>query len=386
MANEKGNKAERPGLQARIELIDLTPDDERPEMAVYAVDRALKVIEMSKVSAQGQFRLSRKALDSAQMVAIGPRVEDLSQVERRNLMIYRVDRFQLQLKERKILEIPKKSWHGWCFLRRCLSGSVSHCRLFPWFVTQLLRKAELRPPASLITAKAEALRIAAPVADAEIALPLPPPFHYRCGKVCDGLVEVYRRTCCCHPWIIHDPRIPELIRDLEQILPELPDIPWPPRPEPDPPPYEEIPFFRDGALDERALYARRDLHALRKLPPDQVPVYVNARPYLFCSCSSPTKVAQGFVRPDGEFHICWWEWPRLMLFNCHDEYAFVVKQNVEGSTVVIYDGVAANQWFRYGEHAELVSYHRLAQGCRENEFPGEGAFALLQDVDKIRHG
>jgi hypothetical protein len=381
MVNRKEGKDDRPGLQAKIELIDLTAEDERPEMVVYAIDRTFKVIEKSKVGARGQFSLSEKALDRAQMVAIGPAVRDLSQVERRNLMVFRADRFRDQIQERNVFEIPKKSWYGWLHVRRCISGSVSHCYPLPSLITQLVQKAELKLPLSLTKTQAQIACVeATPLTDVEIAQPLPLLLPYYCEKVCDGLVEVYRRTCCCYPWVIFDPRIPELIRELEDLVPEVPDIRWPPGPGPDPVPFREIPFFKDGALDERTLYARRDLQALRSLPPEQVPIYINARPYLFCTCGAPTKVAEGFIRPDGEFQICWWEWPHLMLIHCHEEYAFVVKQHIEGTTVVIYDGVAANQWFRYGEHAELVSYHPQAQGCRENDFPGEGAFALLQDI------
>jgi hypothetical protein len=36
----------------------------------------------------------------------------------------------------------------------------------------------------------------------------------RCYPVCLGTVTVFRRTCCCWPLVIDDPRIPGLIRDL----------------------------------------------------------------------------------------------------------------------------------------------------------------------------
>jgi hypothetical protein len=182
--------------------------------------------------------------------------------------------------------------------------------------------------------------------------------------------------------VIYDTRLPQLIRELEKYIEEMPEIPWPP--DPDPGPYREISFFKGGALDKMALNAGKDLLALNSLPASEVPEYINSRKYLCCCwcccCTSPTKVAEGFIRPDGEFHICWTEPLRLMLFNCHDEYAFKVKQNIDGNMVTIYDGVASGQWFDYGEDAELVSHHPDAQGCRHSEFPGEGAFALLQDI------
>ncbi len=69
-----------------------------------------------------------------------------------------------------------------------------------------------------------------------------------------------------------------------------------------------------------------------------------------------------------------------MLLNCHDEYSFIVKQNFNGSTITIYDGVSANIWFKAGEFASLVSYSIFAQSCRSSNVPGEGAFTLLQDI------
>jgi hypothetical protein len=35
--------------------------------------------------------------------------------------------------------------------------------------------------------------------------------------MCNGTVDVYRRTCCCEPWIIDDPRIPDLLGELRAI-------------------------------------------------------------------------------------------------------------------------------------------------------------------------
>lgn len=49
-------------------------------------------------------------------------------------------------------------------------------------------------------------------------------------------------------------------------------------------------------------------------------------------------------------------------------------------TVTIYNGVAAGAWFEEDENARLVSYHSKTIGCRHNEFPGVGAFVLLQDI------
>jgi len=388
MKRKKKNSSANRGKQARIELIGITPEDKQPEMAVYAVNRSFKPIEVSAVDSKGRFSLSQKALDKADLVVFGPKVKDLAGVKKDTLSIYRVSQFKQILTTKAIFEFPRVDWFKWFLTKYCVSGSVTHCRPWPWFITKLLQKADITLE-KLITPVAAPLdptkeKPVAAISDVIIDKPLKPffPRRYWCNKVCDGLVEVYRRTCCCYPWIIYDPRLPELIEELERLIPK-----WPPIPGPDPPPIDELSFFKSGTLDERIINARRDLHAIRTLPPQELPAYINARPYLCCCwcccCGSPTKVAQGFIRHDGQFHICWFDWPRLMLINCHDEYAFVVKQNFNGNTVTIYDGVAANQWFHYGDHADLVSYHPQAQSCRRNDFPGEDdgtAFALLQNI------
>jgi hypothetical protein len=382
MARKRKAPGKTPVKRAQIELIGFTDKDESPDMAVYAVDKAFKVIEMSKVDSGGMFRLSQKALDSASRIVVGAQAESIADVDRSELAVYRSTQFKNIIAESGRVEIAKGDWIRWIHIKRCVSGSVKKCFPYPVLISQIARQADIALKKS-ITTRTLALRATAAdsVTDARIATPLQPFIPLRkCDTVCDGVVEVYRRTCCCHPWVMYDPRIPELIEELEELIPEIPPIPWPPRPEPDPAPFERLPFFKSGALDEKVLNAKQDLHALHTLSAQEVPAYIMARPYLFCSCGSATKVAQGTIRPDGKFHICWFEAPRLLLINCHDEYAYVVKQNIDGSTVTIYDGVAAHKWFHYNDDAELVSYHLLAQSCRHNDFPGTGAFALLQDI------
>ena len=378
----KKQKAAQAQFTGRVELNGFKPDNTFPEMAVYALDRAGTPIETSRIDGKGQFELSDKAIKAAHRISIGPAVERLDEVERSAFTTYRTQQFIDTLRASSTFDIPQKDWLRWIYTKRCVSGSVKRCFPYPWYIDQLVARTQIAE-----TINASALRTGASrvnleqVSDARIAFPNEYTIRpFRCEVVCDGIVEVYRRTCCCTPWIIYDPRIPELIKELEDLVAELPEIEWPPRPQPDPPPFREIPFFKDGALDERVLNAKQDLHALQTLPQAEVAAYVSARPYLWCSCGSVTKVAQGSIHPDGDFHICWSEWPRFTFINCHDEYAYKVKQVVDGSTVTIYDGVAANHWHHYGEEADLVSYSSKARGCRHNDFPGEGAFVLLQDI------
>ncbi len=371
--------------RGRIELIDFTAEDKRPEMAVYVVDRSFNTIEVCDIGDRGQFQLSEEALGKAHKVVFGPKVEDLSSIKKNRLSIYRLSQFRRRLDEEAILVFSRRAWRQWLPIRRCVSGSVIHCYPYPWVINQYTLEAARAtlPPIPGLSTLQEFTRDLIDIGHTGRTIG-----RHRHEKVCDALVEVYRRICCCQPWIILDHRLPDLIYELERLIPDTPRAKWTPQLNSNPVSFAEAPFFEGGALDERAINARRDLHAIRTLPPQDVPAYINARPYLHCCCchcSSPIKVAKDFIN-DGEFNICWNEWP-LLRGICHDEeYAFVVKQSIDGETITIYDGIAANAWFRYGDHANLVSYHNKALTCRVNEIPGEdtGAFAMLLDIGRTK--
>jgi hypothetical protein len=378
MAKKQKKPDERASFRANIALNGLTAEDKLPEMAIYALDRSGDPLEINPIKEDGKFEISKMAMEKAHRIAVGPLVEDFGEMDRKKLTVYRPHQLKKMTAASGVLDIPKKAWQSWFMVKLCVNGSAKHCK---WFPLVYSKYALEQSQAFSLAQKAEPTLQTQLLTDAVIAKPYESVLtKFSCKKICDGLVEVYRRTCCCYPWIIYDPRLPELIKELEELHRDPPIVKWPPRPEPDPLPFEEIPLFKGGALDKKVANAGRDLKALRTLPPSELPAYINARTYLFCNCNTPVKVADGFINPDGEFNICWWEWARIMRINCHDEYAFKIKQNIGDFTVTIYDGVAAGQWFRYGEHADLVSYHPQAIDCGEEEFPGEGAFALLQDI------
>jgi hypothetical protein len=203
---------------------------------------------------------------------------------------------------------------------------------------------------------------------------------FRCFPVCNGRVEVWRRVCCCKPWVVFDPRIPELIRDLEDLVQRIPHDPSPlPEPGPDPAPRAaaNAVLFREGALDEKSLRAAEDLMALRALGPEQIPTYVNARPYLLCrsyNCGNPVKVAEGDLGAGGIFNICWFSYAYLIPSGCHEEFAYIVRQPFGQFNLTIYNGVAAGQWYHQSDNPTLTSYSPLAYGCRNNP---DGNFIFL---------
>jgi len=389
-----------------ISFVGLEAGQEAPDLAVHVLDRSGEVVHTANVDRDGRFTIPRKTLEAGHRVVLASPELDPTSLDPDSVVRYSARSFGAMLAENVAIELGRRDWGRFLYTRSCVDGSVWRCYPYPWVIAELLVEAS-RFKAALVedfalakmpvaleerrAVRAAAIiprRELANVSDAIIARPdVRRPFFRRCEVVCDGLVEVYRRTCCCHPWVIDDPRIPDLLDRLEELVPDIPDLkwpppgPWPPGPGPDPPP--DFLLFKGGAVDPIALRAEQDLHEIRALSGQAQLDYIVARPYLqalWCSCGEPAKVGQGAIRSDGTFHICWNEPLRFFHARCHDEYAFVVKQFYGGETIVIYDGLAANQWFDETSGVELRSYDRRARGCRDNTFPGTGAFALLQDI------
>jgi len=391
MAEKKSyDKEER---RYRVRLEGFSPEEERPDFAVTAVDRDMKPLHEAPVSADGEFQLPAEALKAAHRIVIGPRIEEGMTVDPRTVLRYRPAQFQELLGATGGLDVASRYWKTWRGYVVCVTGSVRRCRpIWDWYVDKLrvfnaavgrlaassaVSELAEGSPLSLREkprrrASINSIRAALDVSRINIT-PLRP---LRCQVVCNGTVEVYRRTCCCHrEWLLADPRLPKLIRELEVLVRDLdqPVIgPWPPLPDP-PPEFSlaqevaKLPFLMEGALNQKTLNARQDLAAIRSLPAAEAAAYILARPYLWvCSCGRPTKVAQGHIQPNGTFSICWWEFPRLLRALCHDEYAYVVKQVINGVPVTIYNGLAADIWFDRTDDAELTTYSPLARACRDN--------------------
>lgn len=377
--------------RGRLNLTDLKPDESAPALAVLAVDAEGKVLHKAVVDAKGGFELPDAAMKGAHRVLIGPAEGEPGPDAGKSFARYRTSQFA-SLVEAGVISIARPQWEIWRFFFTCVTGSVRLCRRAPWWYADLDVLARrpatatsrvLRASTPSAVSEAPALRATAARSLADlIAWPI------RCRTICNGKVEVYRRHCCCRPWILDDPRFDDLIAELEDLQwPPLPDppIPDPPFPGPDPLPFgpgAPSRFFKDGTLDERAVYAARDLQAIRTLPRTELPAYINARPYLLCvrSCSAPVKVAEGDINPDGRFNLCFRDWPRPAAPFCHDEFAYVVKQRFGFFWITVYNGVAANVWFHRGDDARLTTSHPLAFSCRENGEPGTGAFVYLDII------
>lgn len=409
---KEGTKGGAKQPRLRINLEGFKADEERPKIAVTLADADGKTLHVAEVDSQGQVALPEATLKKAHRVIIGPGAQEGEAPDPETLVRYRARDFEKIVSE-GVLNLARPIWERWFFFLRCVTGTVRLCRRRPWWFADLARLAaqpafelpRLQATQTVALARrqnAVSSQISAPVSQIEhnsVAAAIGPAaslaeliqLPFRCEIVCNGTVEVYRRTCCCEPWIIWDPRLPDLVRELEDILGGIGPIPEPipgpfpgpmpvpPNP-PDPPPFVEQVFFKDGALDEKAVHAQADLAAIKALPPAQVAEYINARPYLLCrrySCSQPVKVAEGNLNPDGRFTLCWLDFRRTLSPRCHDEYAYIVRQRFGPFSIIIYNGLAANRWYHYGDEANLVTYSRWAYGCRNNGEPGTGAYVFL---------
>jgi hypothetical protein len=373
-------------LQMRLNLVELGKDEERPNIVVTAVDGRSQTLHIAKVDEKGNFDIPGRILEKAHRITIGPNVDKNESVEAENIIRYRTPQF-IELIRRGAINIAKPIWIRWRFFIRCVTGKVRLCRRHPLWYYDLIK--EVKQPTLNFN------QVLQPAATSSIGLSRSSQVErtsdslsklvygqFRCQTICNGTVEVYQRTCCCRPWIIDDLRLPELIRDLEDIIRGIPEIPRIPN-LPDPPPEIRRAFFKDGTLDELAINAPSDLSAIRRLEKVQLAEYINARPYLICrgySCSSPKKVATGNINPDGRFNICWLDFSTIPRLFCHNEYAYIVKQKIFGITFTVYNGVAANKWYNQNDDVTLTSYSPFAFACRDNGEPGTGAFVFLDII------
>ena len=359
----------------RLELVGLDAASERPDLVVLAVDDARNVLHRQQVDADGSFDIPPDVLKRAHRVLIGV-ADGKEGVQMASAASFRGNEFARQITD-GTLALAEGVWSGFKYYWVCVTGNVQACRRRPWWYDSIVTAATTAT-AAIERAGTRLQRRAAPSVSELIYWP------QRCASVCLGSVEVYRRSCCCSPIVFDDPRIPELVVDLERYIDRLPPrLPPPKRGVPPPPPPIDpldSPFFNGGTLNELALNATADLHALRSLPREQAAHYINGRAYLYhrlCTCGTVTRVGSGTLQPDGSFNICWREALRLQRLNCYDQYAYIVRQTIGGSTNTLYDGVAGGAWFAGSDHPTLTSYSGLAFTCNETGSGDGDAYVLL---------
>jgi hypothetical protein len=332
-------------------------------------------------------------------VAIGPDVKDPKTINPDTLLRYRFDDVIDDWRERGIL-LPKDRWS--LLLREivCVSGRVRKCR--PWWYDIFNLP---------LTGISTAARFQAIDRATDLTSAL---FPYWCVPLCDGIVEVWERKCCCHhPWV----DVGSLLDKLRDLLERVPiEIDWP-IPEPDPEPWGPLVDVGRVALNPQPLppVARRalksakrtatakvfdpaetyaserlfeDYRALVSMPRANAQAYIQARPYLYayiCNCTMK-KVGQVAIQPDGEFDFCYWR-PRQWHYHhhhCTTTHAYKVKQLINGVWTTVYDGVAGQDYYGQGERAEIRTTNPKARPCSAGPKPpheGDGTpFVILQNV------
>ena len=186
-------------LSGRIELVGAEGRDERPAVAVHAVAADGKVVGTAKVD-------GGRALHAARRSAR----EGVARRDRRRL--------RRPVGRRR----PGSSPTGW--RRRARSSRARSCacpreRGVPGTATRSASPATSSAASrggtwsttsrasSSINALAtlSASTSAARLVDISLVDPVSIYHPYRCATVCQGVVEVYRRTCCCEPPIVIDP-------------------------------------------------------------------------------------------------------------------------------------------------------------------------------------
>ncbi|MGH2720992.1 MAG: hypothetical protein ACRDJO_05245 [Actinomycetota bacterium] len=341
-----------------------------PRLTIHAQDAGGNVIGSMPVKEDGSFAVNTSLVDKSVNILIGP--AEAGPEERGRFFALGSAEFRKMLAAAKPeVAIAESIWNKWYLHWRCVSGTVRRCFPYPYVLDDIL-----------VTRNLAKVALVQKTVDYRAIARYP---FLKCSPICFGTVEVYRRTCCCHPPILIDPD------DLP--IEVVPDIPIPPEevglvgpigpgPGPDPAPFalQDL-VLTAGAIDEAkvaTLQARsleqRSALTLRK-------EFVLGKRLFWCHCGPPQKVGEGFVQDGGAFGVCWAESLTFHLADCHEEFAYVVKQPVGGVLVTIYNGVAAHQWFSASDHPTLTSYSTKAVGCKEDtDVPGAGPFVALEDI------
>ena len=370
-----------------VRFVDLKDGEQAPRFAVYRVDAAGRP---AKKLGGYDGKTLKIDLGDARSVTFGPDVEDFKTLPKWSLVSYRLSQ-KIEDWRKLGVVLPRDIWDRFHFHFACVTGIVRKCR--PWF-WDLINDIQLAPLFEL----AQVARIKPITAELHphILFPL------SCQPLCDGIIEIYERECCCHH--IHIPTLLERLRDILEILPiPIPDPfpgPFPGRfPGPDPAPFTpQLLRAKARTIQQRktpfdfTVVPPENLHqdylALRAMPVDAARLYVLERPYLFpihCHCSV-RKIGQTPIQPGGHFDFCY-----LRLHHhhplharCSTTYAYKIKQLINGVLIVVYDGLAAHQYFGAGAPANISTYNPQARVCADGPGdtpPNDGApFVMLEHV------
>ena len=318
----------------KVTLVGAAAHEQMPAIALYSLDALGRISGKITVVSNGELNLAERRAD---IVALGPDVENPASLDPAGLVTLRLaDQLPQWDKTGEIL-IPSQWWRGWLGLTICVSGNAYHCR--PIVIDPLV-------------ARAVGLGLRQPI------------FPESCQPLCNGVVEVWESTTCCWPFPILE--VPRLIDSLAAFLAANP-IMFPVPPLPDPGPVEQGLAARvDAAVGAGKVSTSfvpsstlaQQLSTLRRLSPQDAVTYIENYPSLWrfwprCDSSSAL-LGETALNPDGSFSYCYRYYPYFR-FNCRSSYFYKVKQLINGVWTYVYDGAAANQYFAADETADLYT-------------------------------
>ena len=401
------------GLSISLELIDLEKGEASPQIAAYALDRSGKVLRKLATASDGKISLDPAlAKEKHLRIGFGPDVEDLKDVRRKSLALFRVSDAFPRWEKNPVVSLAPEIYRDWFPFRVCVSGRVRRC--WPFY-----------------------FRLPWPIGDFP-HVPFPP-LRFHCTPICDGVVEIYERTCCCHRISIID--LSDLLRRLREIVRIPIPIPEPdpgplgpigPEPGPDPAPFTGLgdivgfnpqpdpPRFRglldhgaiagfdpqpeppfrasDAGLQKRALSQgmtllsgkMRDqitadiatLESFSRQSLEEVQRFIDLRPYLWhwiCHCTS-RKLGETTLEADGGFTFCWRPFPIFIRRNCSKRYYYKVRQRINGVWVYVYDGSARHEYFERADFASLETYRGRGCNTPDDDYDHDKPFVLLEGI------
>lgn len=360
------------GATVRVHFAGLEHGADPPSIAVFSVDATGKALKRIGAVEGGKLEVAADWHDLG-IVALGPN-RDPAEVPLECLVPFRIDTILEHWKEHGLILGPEL-WGKFFWEFVCVSGTAHKCR--PWWWDRF-PSIDLRRSIALLGSLG-------PVE------PLPI-FPYRCLPLCDGIVEVFVRECCCRRPIWPD--LLDRLREIIHVIPlPNPPIPWPPGPGPDPTP----PLARrlviqrsagpvpDSGPSERLYNVYRTLSTLSQV---EAEAYVEKHPFLWgflCTCTA-RKVGETPLQPGGRISLCFLRPRGLRPVGtvCHRSFAVRIRQLIQGQWVTVYDGPAAHDWFSEGEEIDVSTWNWRAQVCGSGPGtpPPGGAlpFVLLEYV------
>lgn len=169
-------------VELPVTFVGLAAGEQAPRFAAYQLNSAGRPVRKLGSYDGKTLKIDGGAVGS---VAFGPDVEDFKDLPKESLVSYRVAQ-KIDLWRKQGVVLPQDVWNRFHFLFACVSGTVRKCR--PWF-WDLIDDIRLRPMFEL----AQVPRIRPITVDLQPHLLFP----VSCQPLCDGIVEIYERECCC---------------------------------------------------------------------------------------------------------------------------------------------------------------------------------------------